>query len=111
MPVDINVVRRMQRLLELRGHLITFEVHTPTSSTGQEHQIPALILEEVRETSAGNYLAVGLDVCKIHDPERDIEDCRRSYRIDRIMSGITSLGVVDSPFIHPLTDAEGEIAL
>lgn len=109
MPVDLAVHRLMLRLLELRGHLITFEVKTPTSSTGQIYQIPAVLLEDVKQTRHGHYLLRGLDVSKIHDPERDIEDCRRTYRVDRILSRITDLGKVDSPYLDPHPNAEGFI--
>ena len=111
MPIDINIARRMRRLLALRGHLITFHVDTPTSSSGKKHQTPVLILQEVKQTSAGNVLIKGLDVTKMANVEKDVFNCMRAFRIDRITSQITDLGRIESRYTEPQPDAQGYIAL
>lgn len=101
---------KVSNLAALVGHLITFEVYTPHSSSGDLYQVPVLLLQELRKSQGGDLVLTGLDTKKIFEAEK-VTDAFRSYRVDRIRSRVVDLGTVESRFTLPTPDEDGYIHL
>ena len=99
----------MRRLLDLQGHIVSFKVETPTSTTGQTEQTPVLLIKEVWKTKDNKICVKGIDVKKVTSPD-SIEDAIRNYRLDRIKGHVYDLGLIaNSLLAAPPCDINGYV--
>lgn len=95
MQQDIELLKQFVNLI---GHLVTFQVDTPSSKTGQTSQVPILLVTDIRKAQSKHLYVKGVDFKKIVTPD-DVK-IFRSYRLDRIRGTIHDLGTIQD---HPYT--------
>jgi hypothetical protein len=111
MKLDTETLQRMHELFNLEGHMVSFKVETPTSTTGQKEQTPVLLIKEVWKTRDGKVCVKGIDFKKLTSPDA-AEEAIRNYRIDRIKGSVYDLGLVaKSVFVNPPCNVDGYVSL